>query len=605
MNIFSFVREQRQSYKTDKVTIVDGLDFNQHDTLKTIELYYNSKFESGNKDSLGREKPFYNINKFRVKLATRATDLDVKDIRIESEYSTGYARSFLLSKENQVWMKEVMMGKILNLLGHTRAKYGGVLVKKTEHNDKLELHIVPWKDTVTDQTDILKGVIIERHFYTPSELMAMDGVWNNVLEAVKTAEADKDDDNEHDQKKTPGKYIEVWEVHGDLPIAYLKKEGEKIKDSDWYTYKSQVHILAGVDGFTKENGKITEHGLTLFSGPEKESPYKFLAWDKVDGRALGVGVVEDSFEAQVWTNDALLKEKDAVEIGSKVLFKTSDKKVGRNILTEMENGDIITLTEGKDFTTVNTLTNALPEFQNLRNMWKEQADKATSAFEVNTGDNLPSGTPYRLGAILNQEANSEFNYRREEAGLFIEEIYNDWVMPYLAKKLKKGHTLAAEFSKDELDQIDDAFVSKLLMDEILKKREQGILVSREAVDAEYQRLRQEMMQTKNHRYIKVPDDYYKDLKYKVSVIVTNEAKNKSVMLESASNILQTIAKLGPAIQQDKRIKKLLDKIMEWVGISPIEINDAELPSQAQPQLEPGQGNMQIDFTSQMNGQQTA
>ncbi len=41
-------------------------DYNQYDILNTIELYYNSQFASGNLDSLGREKPFFNINKFRV-----------------------------------------------------------------------------------------------------------------------------------------------------------------------------------------------------------------------------------------------------------------------------------------------------------------------------------------------------------------------------------------------------------------------------------------------------------------------------------------------------------------------------------------------------------
>ncbi|MDQ3817848.1 MAG: hypothetical protein M3362_09170, partial [Acidobacteriota bacterium] len=95
MNIFSFVRDQRQNYQTKKVKITNGYDYNQADTLNLIELYYNSQFATGNLDSNGREKPFYNINKFRVNVATRATDLDVKDIKIESETSDDYVRSFL------------------------------------------------------------------------------------------------------------------------------------------------------------------------------------------------------------------------------------------------------------------------------------------------------------------------------------------------------------------------------------------------------------------------------------------------------------------------------------------------------------------------------
>lgn len=489
-SIFAFVREQRNEYETNDVTIVEGLDYNQQKLIRRAELYYNSTFESGNTDSLGRDKPFYNINKHRVTLAKKATDLDVKDIQVESEGYSDFMPSFLFGKENRNWMRDSKFGVFLNKMGKTRAKFGGVLVKKTEHDGKLELHVVPWKDVITDQTNILSGVIIERHFYTPSELKAMAGVWDNVDEAIRLAERNKNDESLTEQKKTPGNYIEVYEIHGDLPIAYLK-DPEKVEEEDWQEYVPQVHIVAGVDEMSENEDPasgektITEEGIVLFSGKEKEKPYKYLSWDEVDGRALGVGVIEDSFEAQVWTNDAILKEKRAMELGSKMIFKTTDKKIGRNILTDMDDGDVVQLSEGKDLNTVNTLSNALPEFQNLIEKWKDQADRVTSTFEANTGEALPSGTPYRLGGMLNQEANSTFVDRLEEMGLFIEELYEDWIMPYLEKQLEKAHTLNGEFSKEELDQIDEAYVSALLMDEIQKKRKQGILVSREAVDAEF------------------------------------------------------------------------------------------------------------------------
>jgi hypothetical protein len=52
---------------------VPGYEFSQYETPRTIELYHNIKFKSGNKDSLKREKSFYNICKFRVNVAVRAT----------------------------------------------------------------------------------------------------------------------------------------------------------------------------------------------------------------------------------------------------------------------------------------------------------------------------------------------------------------------------------------------------------------------------------------------------------------------------------------------------------------------------------------------------
>ncbi|MDO8398824.1 MAG: hypothetical protein Q7T45_13480 [Bradyrhizobium sp.] len=70
----------------------------------------------------------------RKNVAIRATDLDTKDEKIESERitKTSYAETFLLNLESRNWMKLAGFAQFLNRMGQTRAKYGGVLVKKTE-----------------------------------------------------------------------------------------------------------------------------------------------------------------------------------------------------------------------------------------------------------------------------------------------------------------------------------------------------------------------------------------------------------------------------------------------------------------------------------------
>jgi len=74
-SIYDFVKTQRDNYRSQTIEIAEGYEYSQYQTLRTIELYHNSKFETGKFDSLKREKPFYNIIKFRVSLATR--DLSV------------------------------------------------------------------------------------------------------------------------------------------------------------------------------------------------------------------------------------------------------------------------------------------------------------------------------------------------------------------------------------------------------------------------------------------------------------------------------------------------------------------------------------------------
>jgi len=71
-SIYEFVRQQRDDYRSQSITVAEGYDYSQYETLRTIELYHNSRFLTTNKDTLGREKPFYNICKFRVNVATRS-----------------------------------------------------------------------------------------------------------------------------------------------------------------------------------------------------------------------------------------------------------------------------------------------------------------------------------------------------------------------------------------------------------------------------------------------------------------------------------------------------------------------------------------------------
>ena len=153
------------SYYNDTVSIVDGLNYSQFDTIKQIEYYVNSKYLSGNKDALGREKPFFNIINAKVNTSITATDVDTKDINVYAENPGAFDKSFLIQREVNEWMKETNFGVILNEMVEVRAKYGGLLVKKVKENGKLRIEVPEWKNIITDQVDIENGVIIERHYF--------------------------------------------------------------------------------------------------------------------------------------------------------------------------------------------------------------------------------------------------------------------------------------------------------------------------------------------------------------------------------------------------------------------------------------------------------
>ena len=565
MDITKFVKDKMELWERGSVQITEGLTFNAHQTIKKVIYYSESKYESGQKDRRGKLKPFFNIVNFRVNVATRATDLDTKDIQIVADEPQFMPMSFLLQKEVYNWMKDVNFAKTLNEMGQTRAKFGGVLVKKCMEQEEgeeeeLELEVVDWRNVIVDPANP-DDMVIEKHYLIENELAEKEGVWEGVREAIDVV------------RKSAEKKLEVFEVTAELPESYAPEGG------DDYTYRIQKFFLYN----KTKSGKA----VILYHEFLDEFPYKYLAWEKINGR-LGRGIVEDGFEAQQWTNDAVIKEKEAMELGSKVIFKSTDPSIQNNILSEVENGQIIKIAPNTDLAIANTITNNLPEFRQLIQSWDSQLEKTTSTFNAVTGETMPSGTAYRTTAILNQEATSMFDYRREEMGIFLVEIFTDWIIPYLLKKFNKAHILAAEFTPEELKAIDDSFSNY----NATMKMKESILSGKPVYAEDYAQLVQEtkdlLMKSKDKRFLDIPKGQYKNWKPKVTILTTGEQKNKAVILESLNNVLMTAAK-APQVLTDPTLSKVFAKILEvsGLGISPISLGmGANMNASAQPQQPP-------------------
>jgi hypothetical protein len=562
MKLFQEIKQIAEDYNGGSIEITTGLTYSQSEIIRMVEFYSNSKFLNGNKDNIGKEKPFHNIVNTMVDTAVVATDIDTKDIKVEAEREQDYDKSFLFNHEIQNWMKEANFAKTLNEMGEIRARYGGVLVKKCMDEGEMTIDVVEWKNVVTDPVDITNGIIIEKHYMTPSELRKKSGVWENIDEAIKLW-------NKKGYTRSDTR-MEIWEVHGEFAEECLAEDPETYDDSE--DYSRQVHYFA-------VNGNKSVH---LYWELEKENPYKFLTWKKVSGRGLGRGVVEEGEEAQVWTNDAVWKKHSAMELSGKVLLKTNSKKVGNNVMTDLDNGSIITLDDGKDINVLNLLNGAMPQFSETMQQWFQQYERSTSSYGAVRGETPPSGQPYRLQALIANTGGSHFDYRREEWGIFLTELFYDWVFPYIQKKLNKKHILASDFSPEELARLDEAYAkynaSEIATEAILS----GKLISQEDYLALQQQFKDFIGKGGRRRFLDIPDGYYKDMKARLTINITGEQKDKSAVLESLSNILQTMIPLvQQGIAQPQDIQLIMNKIMELSGsgVSPLSLTKSNQQAQ--------------------------
>lgn len=574
------INELISDYETRPIQIMDGLPFNQYKQLKTSEFYSNSKYLGGNKDELQREKPFYNVVNYRVTLAKTATDFDIKDINISSDDPKHYVHSMLLQKEAYQWMKENNFAYFLNKMSYYRPKYGGVLIKKTVSNDlsdkekeKLDIQVVDWRNTTTDQVNILKGIIVETHYLSPTELVKKKNAWNlsNIEEIIIASKKKNAKTSKYDQKleQHNSDKIVIREVTGEMPISFYKDfQDLKYNQYEEFEYSLQHYFYADI------SNKI--YPLFCEELNEVDFSYDYLPWEEMPGRALGRGVIEDAEEAQIWTNDAIINEKNAMDLAGKVVLKTDSKKVGANIL-EIDNGRIFELEQGKQLDVLNLQPSALGEFNNQIDRWMKQADNSTSSYDATTGKQPPADTPYSQTALLNQVGSKPFDFRREEAGIFITRIFEKWVLPFLIKNLYKKHLLVSDFTDDELNVIDNTFATFKANQEILPKIESGEIITLKQYQDAISFHKNSLKGKK--RFLEIPKGFFNDVIPKVTVITTGEQKNKSAILQSLSTIMADVTKsYNPqtgkfALLQDPVMSRIFGTILELSGsgISPISL----------------------------------
>lgn len=577
MTIFDFVDEQISDYETREITIVDGWEFNQYETLKRAELYSNSRYEKGQYDSLNRRKPFFNIMTRLLNKQETAEDIDTKDIKLETTRPQHYAKSFAMSLLNKMWMRKVNFADTLNKMTKTRGRTGGVLVKKVMRDGTLDIDVVDWNNIISDPTDLYEGVKIERHFYTPASLIAMKkegwgvGEFEGAIEQAisELAKAKQEREELDEERDSMGDYVQVFEVHGVLPTSMIDPE------ADEFAYSHQMHIIVRIG-----SGEDSHEGI-LYQKDNTEHPYKYLPYRTASRRDLGVGIVEEATEAQIWTNDAKKKEKDAQDFAGMVLLQSPDGRFkGKNVWKNMKNGTILEHTAGKPITGVNITPGGLQHFGNMVAEWDRQVGGATSVLDSNTGKS-PASTTFRLGAIDNQEANSIFEKRVEEMGIFLGEVYRDWVIPYLKKLAIDEDYISAKFSPEEIKMLEKDYAQKLADKRVIKKYFAGeyeklppetkwIFIEN---DRETERLKA-VADVRKSKHAKIKKDYFEDVEFELDVVVTNEQRIKQVYLETLSNILTTVAQ-NPNILNDPRLKKLFDQIMESAGYSPLEFDMIE------------------------------
>lgn len=576
MNIYEYVVSERTAYETRGVSIVDGWEWHMPNHIKLTTLYKNSQFQEG---TFG-DKPFKNIIRPILNVAYRSEGFDVKDIEPFVNDSQDYYKSFLIRKFHGKWARKNDLDTAIDESVETYIDYGGVLVKRIKGTRP---EIISWQSIAfCDQTDILSGTIAIRHAYSIDQLKDMEnqGWYSNIInQAIAVSRTEKVNPQAYngEKNKTPDKHIEVFEVHGTFPQTWLSKDGEEYsrynENLDRDKYSKQLHIITYI---TDDKG--VKNGVCLFKGPEKESIFKFVARDKVFGRALGFGGVEELFEAQLWTNFNMIHMTNMLKQASKIIYQTADTGyTTRNNTKNAENGEIFVHEEGHPATLLNNSAINYPVFDKAVAEWEDHARTTGSANDAQLGVNPSSGTPFALQNLVTKTGQGLHKYRQGKLATFWAEIYRDWILQDLVDEMNKGDEWVDELSLEEMQSLSETVMHNVFNDYMKKKILSGEPVTKEQLQPLQDEFKKQFAKS-NKKFLSIVKSEFKEIPIEVEVNIAGKQKDLEGATQKLTEVFKTII-ANPQILQLPSVAKIFNKILESAGLDQIDFSqDSHIPS---------------------------
>jgi hypothetical protein len=585
-SVQEIVRKAETNYISGNTLLGEHVNFSLKDTVERIFAYLNSKHITGEKDSLGRDKPFFDIVTAAVNIWFRATDLDRKDVTIQPTASDQVATAFVASILLQDWMKRQHFGLFLKTWGRTLAQYGSAVVKFVVKDGKLIPAVIPWSRLIVDPIDFEALPTIEKLYKTPAQLRGIKEYDQEVVEdLIRAIQARKTLNGT--TKDNRAEFVPLYEVHGNLPEPLLKDDPQDADDKAWDNYRQQMHVVSYVQN---KNGKYQD--FTLYKGKEAKNPYLITHLIEEDGRTLAIGAVEHLFDAQWMTNHTMKQWKDQLDLASRLIFQTADKNfANRNVLTQIETGDILVHDTNMPLEPVNNSGHDTANIQAYREAWDSLSKEVTSTPDAMRGTTLPSQTAYRQAALLTQASNSFFEVMTQNKGLYLEEMMREFIIPHLKSQLNHGNEIATILEDHEVQKLDSMYIPREAIRRYNDQAKEQILSG--GIPSPFNQpqaegaLKSELAPLGNQRFLSPGDvnwnEALKDLEWKLDIGVTNEQHDKQTIYQTLTTVLQTLAS-NPMILQDPNAKMVFSKILDSTGIvSPIELTTATAAPQPQPQ----------------------
>ena len=524
MTIYKTIEKEIRDYTNELVELFEGYTFSQHKLIKRIVYYQNQVYPKGKLDSHGNYKYWFDIISPRIDSEVKNIDFDTKNISVWSESDKDSVRVLIANGALKQWLKDTEQGEKINEMVEMGSSWGNVVLKKIK--DGYEMCDLRNFYVINQTAKSLKdSPVIERHILTQSDLRKKEGVWKNIDEVIANCGGKLFSATlEVSTKETENPYYEIFERNGEVSEAALFEAQGKGGGNDKKYVLAKI-VVAGV----RKGEMGADATYTLYADKIPEMPYKEYHRGRFQGRWFRVGLYELLMDIQTRSNEIGNQISRGLEWASKTIFRSKDKVIVQNMLDDLTSGDVV---RSEDLSQVEVRMQGLDQLIADWNRLMELADRLANSYEVVTGESLPSGTPFRLGAMLNQNANKLFDFIREKLTLSLQGVIEEWVLPDLLKYLKAKDVLRITGDEDWLRRYYEVLVNSWYVRNLIAI---GYHTPEEALILKEAKLK-ELLQNKEAA-IKSGKEYWEGFKMRARVDITGERVALMAELETLANFI--------------------------------------------------------------------
>lgn len=517
-----------------------GYYYSQKDTLESIDLASASKFKKGTHDAENQRKTFLNIVNFYRDVMKMKININAANYIFEPRFEESMWPTWFMGRRFAVYAQEQSYDDQIDEYGHDLATYGSTMAKKchggSERVPLRTLRITQSAKSAWHATSTGGYVLIEddKHYNEMAEYpdWQINGMAKtksySIFErwALVPARMLKGDA----WRTNEGEINDFDETNEEMIPAYMVLAPE---DSDGNNRKGKVLFMERVD---EESFQLEECHA-----------------ERVDGRWLGRGEIEKQLENQIARNLTANLRRRGLLWATKKIYQSSDDEVQSQLLMEVKDGEVVYVKPNGTITQVNTSNQHLGEFTSDENSWKENSQQLAFAFNIATGENMPSGTSFSLGVVLDKAVSSHFSMVRNKYSSFLKRSFFDQIMPIFQDEMNDEHVEQIPLGSEDIDvlreQVINFHVNARVWDALMHRKRANPDELRAQVTGELDR--------SPWLFVHMPENYFADIHYYMRLNIDDDIGPD---IQTLTSVWQTLEAKG-----DPRADNVLKKIMMIQG----------------------------------------